>query len=624
MNYKFKTLTLHNFLSFGDATIDLTDKGYCLICGKNNNPSDRALSNGSGKSTIISGISYCLTGQTIQGIKSNIVNKFTSGGCFVSLDFNVDNDNYIITRYKDHEKYKTDLKIFKNGEDISGKGIQESSKLLAQYLPELTPQLISSVILLGQGLPNSFTKNSPSGRKELLEQLTGSDFMIQDVKNRLNERIEELNNDKRKFEDNILSLNTQIDIHNSNKVRLTNEISNWVIPDYDKEIGDIVSKINEDNALIEINVSQKNALSKEIIDCNELIKSNEKNKYDAINKINDEYKLPTTYISNQINNINSEIYVKKKQKQDIDNIKEFCPTCKQRIIGVVKPDTTHLSNEIVELESNVMKLNEELTNINNEWKKKVNDIETQYNNVNSNNEKILVEMTRNNRELENKISAINLEISSLNSKKTKLEQDKLYNTQNYNNKVNELNELNNTLKQLNDNLLYNNNELENIKQHCEYVTKMNTLVKRDFRGYLLKNIITYLENKSKEYCKYIFNTNDLQIQLNGNDIDILFQSKEFESLSGGEKQKLDVIIQFAIRDMMSNYLDFSSNILFLDEITDNLDSVGCDGLFNLISSTLNDLESIFIISHHQDELVLPLDNTILVEKNNVGISRVIL
>ena len=42
---------MNNFLSFGKAELDLTDKGFCLVSGRNNNPRDNALSNGSGKSS---------------------------------------------------------------------------------------------------------------------------------------------------------------------------------------------------------------------------------------------------------------------------------------------------------------------------------------------------------------------------------------------------------------------------------------------------------------------------------------------------------------------------------------------------------------------------------------------
>ena len=74
---------------------------------------------------------------------------------------------------------------------------------------------------------------------------------------------------------------------------------------------------------------------------------------------------------------------------------------------------------------------------------------------------------------------------------------------------------------------------------------------------------------------------------------------------------------------MCKYLGFTSNILFLDEITDNLDNVGCKGLMDLISTSLVDIESTFVISHHSDELVLPIDSEIIVEKNSNGISSIV-
>ena len=73
---------------------------------------------------------------------------------------------------------------------------------------------------------------------------------------------------------------------------------------------------------------------------------------------------------------------------------------------------------------------------------------------------------------------------------------------------------------------------------------------------------------------------------------------------------------------MSRYLGFSSNILVLDEITDALDSISCDKVINFITTELKDVESVFIVSHHATELQLPNDSTIIVEKNELGISEV--
>ena len=101
-----------------------------------------------------------------------------------------------------------------------------------------------------------------------------------------------------------------------------------------------------------------------------------------------------------------------------------------------------------------------------------------------------------------------------------------------------------------------------------------------------------------------------------------YNGKEYEALSGGERQKVDLIIQFAIRDMLCKHTSFSSNIIVMDEIFDNLDDMGCQKILDLITTRLHDISSIFIITHHGAELSIPYDDIIKVEKSNDGISRV--
>jgi DNA repair exonuclease SbcCD ATPase subunit len=152
---------------------------------------------------------------------------------------------------------------------------------------------------------------------------------------------------------------------------------------------------------------------------------------------------------------------------------------------------------------------------------------------------------------------------------------------------------------------------------------MDTLVKRDFRGYLLTNIIAYLDKKAKEYCTVVFGTSELSLTLNGNALDITYCDKMFDLLSGGEKQRVDLILQLAIRDMLITYLDLNANILVLDEITDFLDKKSCKAVMGLLESALQTVESVFIISHHDEALELPIDSQIKIIKNTRGISELL-
>ena len=183
-------------------------------------------------------------------------------------------------------------------------------------------------------------------------------------------------------------------------------------------------------------------------------------------------------------------------------------------------------------------------------------------------------------------------------------------------------DLQSILNSLSEDKVKKDAEKHALEDHIDVVNKMNTSIKRDFRGILLKNVIDFIDTKAKEYASKIFNSDNIEFVLDGNDINILFEGKDYDNLSGGEKQRLDIIIQFAIRDMMSQYLGFSSNILVLDEITDALDSISCDKVINFITEELRDIESVFIVSHHSDALLLPCDCEIVVEKNEFGVSEV--
>ena len=189
--------------------------------------------------------------------------------------------------------------------------------------------------------------------------------------------------------------------------------------------------------------------------------------------------------------------------------------------------------------------------------------------------------------------------------------------------IDSLKDLKNSLTLLSNDIVYIIKEEEEVLKHQEVINKMSTLIKRDFRGILLSNIIKYIDGKCKMYSKDIFGTEDLDFKLEGNNIDITYLNKPLESLSGGEQQKVDLILQFAIRSMMQEYTGFTSNILVLDEILDNLDSVGCDSILNFITNKLSDIESIFIISHHADSLNIGNDSTITVVKNNKGVSYIV-
>jgi DNA repair exonuclease SbcCD ATPase subunit len=161
---QFKKIVLHNFGSYSHSEIDLQNRGFCLISGQNNCAKDNALSNGAGKSMAFNAICYALTGETLNGVKTNLKNiNVEEPDSYVQLEFIYQKDLYSICRTV---APKSDLKITRNDIDLNGKGIRESEKKLQELLPELSKDFIASTLLLGQGMPNKFSSFSPSGRKD--------------------------------------------------------------------------------------------------------------------------------------------------------------------------------------------------------------------------------------------------------------------------------------------------------------------------------------------------------------------------------------------------------------------------------------------------------------------------
>ena len=621
MTITFEKIRLCNFLSFGDSEILLDVPGYTLVSGINNSADDFASSNGSGKSSIWEAISWVLTGETIRGCK-NVTNINGDDGALVELTFEVDGDEYIVTRTKDHSKLKSNLKILINGVDKSGKGIRDGEKLLEEYLPEVTSSLLGSVIILGQGLPQKFTANTPSGRKEVLEKLSKSDFMIEDIKNRISVRIDAFASDKRILEQEQIKLSTKRDILLSTKAEALDKLARL---ENESELRIKLAEVNDD---IQKETSVKNNIEEELSkvsanindDTSEYVKlSDEKSNKNQIiadkhQHIIDAYKEQKFDIQTRISQLRNSIIQK-------ESVVDVCPTCGQKLPNVQKLNTSEdkklLSTLIEESEALNSAYDEAVSNKVAELKEVADLIDDQILGVKSELAN-LRELSHNLNvkliESKKRLDVLNKNQISISSKiqLVDVEQEHL---------IGKIDDCDSEISNLDDKILYIKNEMDTISEHLDVLNKMNTFIKRDFRGYLLHNVIDYLDSKVKMYCNDIYGHENLNFALDGNNISISINGKEYEQLSGGEKQKVDLIVQLAIRDMLCKYTNFSSNIFVLDEIFDNLDAVGSEQVLNMLSKRLEDVSSTYIVTHHSS-IEIPVDRQLLVVKDATGISKV--
>lgn len=584
MIINFKKIKLKNFVSFKDEEIEFDKyQGFINIFGSNKSD-DTAKSNGSGKSSLFNSICWCLTGQTIQGSKK-VENIFCSGETKVELNFVLDNKDYTIIRSKN----PSNLKIFLNDKDISGKGIRDTEKIVKELLPDIET-IISSVVILGQGLPNRFTNNSPTGRKEVLEKLSKSDFMIEDIKDKLSNRQKELKLVLRNNEDKQLKLKTILSTKKELLQQLAKQYKSF---DY----GTLKTQLDEltksDTTIIQIDSTELNSLIDKQLSL----------------KVSD-YKVKNTKeFEKELIECQTTLKTLKSKKKDLMN--GICPTCGKEVDALELEEN---DTEICLLEQKISEINEKIVKINKENKESENKAKEEYqkkfDTISNKIKNLQAEQSKLQKENEKKLSTLNkikeLEyaISSLDEKKNNIKEQ---GTQ----VKKECAKLEKEISKI---------DIKVYEDKLDVIRKMSNIASRDFRGYLLTNVISFIQDRLVHYSNFLLNTDNIKFELDGNNLQIYLLDKEYEMLSGGEKQVIDIMVQLSIRDMLCTYFNFSTNILVIDEITDNLDSNRAEKVFELLSKL--DLESIFVISHHEDYNI-PFDRQIKVEKDKNNISRII-
>lgn len=622
MTIKFIDIDISNFLSLGTIHVNFEDSGFTLINGKNINSADGAISNGSGKSSLFEALIWCLTGTTLRN-SNDIINKNADDGALVTLNFYYNNDLYKILRSKNHSVYKSNLKIFKNGEDISGKGLRDTQKIIEQTLPELTSQYVSSVIVLGQGMPSRFTNNSPSGRKEILERLSNSDFMIEDLKKRIQNRKQTIKQYLDKDNTELISLTSEYSTNKKSiksyaeRLSTIKSLDEYVnsIKQSEVELSDIEKDICSLKTGLNNIITESQSINDRLRDAVEVLNRNQQEQLEQYQNERTSLCSNIAYKKQELLNVQSKI-------SELESITDICPFCKQKLQNIQLPDIKPYYTQKSKIEECLNDLNTKLNILEKSFTNSQTQAKEEYNKNTQEDQKSLLQLVTTNDNIKKTLEQQICKRNELNSVITKLkcEYESAESTKTW--LLSETDKLKTRQAKIIDLQKTLNSRIEDFKQHQDVLTQFETFIKRDFRGYLLSNVISYIDDKVKEYSSYIFDNAFVEFVLNSNNIDILLKGTSYENLSGGEKQKVDLIVQFALRDMLSDYIGFHSSILVLDEIFDNLDTKGCERLIDLILTKFTDLNSIYIISHHAEELNIPVDNIITVIKDDSGISYI--
>ena len=583
INLEFLHLSVEGFQSIGTASLDFNNLGTCFIKGINKYDS-KTKSNGSGKSSLLLSLYWCLFGKTPAGISSNVVNKFVNSGCNVELCLKVDGITYDIKRSQNHHKYKTNLTILKDSEDISGRNKSDSEKIIKEIL-KIDEEVFSQMIFLSQGFSSRFALYSPKARKELLESLYHIDERLECFVNNLKIKEATIKHDIEGFKTNELELSTKNQMLENSIANITNHI--YETNDKIVELLSTKSNITKEDI--------KNLQAEYDTKCAQVEKLSEKHNQQKINCY-------------EIDRSISELRNKKSKYENeilgFSNNK-ICPTCGTLLEDYTKNE--HIQRHISELSVEIETISE-----------KIELLISQYN---SNNE-ILNQM--------------NLKLSMLNTSKNNIKNELSLKNAEYQNEL----QKDTQIKTYEEKIAENQQQ---ISEMCKFISDNNAklvdiqskiiekektleilqhsirLANNQFKAYLLENVINLLNVKLKELSTSIFENEMIQIS-GDNKLDIYIGDKTYEQCSGGEQRKIDIAIIIAQRFLAQQMHSISSNILILDEVFDGCDDVSFGIILDLLSDEIQNVERTFTVSH-RDIKEIPFDKIITVVKDTNQISH---
>lgn len=171
-----KDITIRNFLSIGAVTqavnFDRTD--LTLILGENLDLGGDGARNGTGKTSLIQGLSYALFGVPINSIrKDNLVNRTNAKNMLVTLTFSVDGIEYKIERGRKPNllRFYVNSALQKQEEDAA-QGENKETQAAIERVINMSADMFQHIIAL-----NTYTKPflamGSGDQRAIIEQLLG-------------------------------------------------------------------------------------------------------------------------------------------------------------------------------------------------------------------------------------------------------------------------------------------------------------------------------------------------------------------------------------------------------------------------------------------------------------------
>jgi DNA repair exonuclease SbcCD ATPase subunit len=577
---KIKNLTVRNFMSVGNQTqaIDFDKGQLTLVLGENMDlgGDDSGARNGTGKTTIINGLSYAIYGQALTNIKKdNLVNKINGKGMLCTVTFEKDGVEYHIERGR-----KPNLLRFSiNGteqqlEDLDeSQGDSRETQKAIEEMMSMSHDMFKHLVALNT-YTEPFLSMKAADQRNIIEQLLGITL--------LSEKAENLKEQVRISKDAIATENTRIETVKASNDRIQQSIDAL---ERKQRLWDENQEKNLENILKSIDVLSHIDSEQEILNHRALVTYNQKRK-----DIND---LTSAIQRSRLEQDRERKRCDKIEKEIASLENHQCHTCGQEfhdakheaVLATARKDLSDASVAFEDLGTVIMETEFALKELG-----ELGDCP--------------------------KVQYDTLE-EALNHKNTviSLEKELTIKTAETNPYLEQIEELKKTAVQEID--WESVNALVRVKEHQEFLYKLLTNKDSFVRKRIIDQNLAFLNQRLTYYLDKIGLPHIVEFQ---NDLSVLItqlgQDLDFDNLSRGERNRLILSMSWAFRDVWEN-LYHSINLLFIDELVDSgMDSSGVESSIAVLKRMTRERDkNVFLISH-RDDLTSRVNHVLKVIKEN--------
>jgi len=564
----FKTLSFKNFYSYGNNLniLNFDEAGlFNLIYGENQDvvydDNDKCKS-GTGKTTILNAISYCLYDRVIKNNVTfdDMINNINKANLYCELLFEKSQKLYkIIRRRKFGKKNTNDVTFYivdDNGDVISDltKDSSANTNKLIKDIIGLQFETFTRMVLFSASNTPFFslpvTSSTELSQTDILEDL----FRLKELTTKADniKKLQKQLRDELKVESEIVSQKEKM--NNQKLATMQNLITNF--DNWEKNKSNNIKNIKSQLDSIPSNIEQI------IIDIEELT------------KIRNNIKRNQTLIKDIVRDKKDVEKEQEKLAIEIDSLsKSICPFCKQKHI-----DETKLTNKKVLSEENF---------------KIIQELELE-----------ILEQEQNLKTLQTGIEKLIYVDEYQNASKTFSEKAVLESKlEDLEKSVNPFSIAMDTVDQSIINIDYTKrDELSKEIDHCDFLVKLLTKKDSFVRKSLLKQNLPFLNTKINEYLTHlklphlVYFNEELQtkIELNGREF-------AFSTISNGQVARINIALCLAFRDVIAR-MHSPINMLMLDECLDT--GLSANGVANTVrmirDKSAKEQLKIFIVTHREE------------------------